>query len=87
MLPNKGSASITFAWNISGFIKGNYTAKAVADTVLNETDTSDNIYIDGWIMVLIVGEVTGPDGWPDGKVDIRDIAAIALLFGVDYPDP
>jgi len=28
-----------------------------------------------------VGDVTGPAGTPDGRVDIRDLAAIARAFG------
>gem|GEM_PF-3296166 len=35
----------------------------------------------------LTGDVTGPEGWPDGKVDILDVASIAILFGVEYPDP
>jgi len=40
-----------------------------------------------WAIVAMVGDVTGPNGWPDGKCDIRDVAAVAKLFGVSYPDP
>ena len=35
----------------------------------------------------LVGDITGPEGLPDGKVDIRDVAAVAILFGANYPDP
>ncbi|NIN53171.1 MAG: hypothetical protein GTO23_08460 [Nitrososphaeria archaeon] len=35
----------------------------------------------------MVGDITGPDGWPDGKCDMRDIGSVARLFGVIYPDP
>jgi hypothetical protein len=38
-------------------------------------------------MVAMIGDITGPDGWPDGKVDVRDVAKVAKLFGVNYPDP
>jgi len=33
------------------------------------------------------GDVTGPLGVSDGRVDIRDLSAIAKLYGVSYPDP
>ena len=31
----------------------------------------------------MIGDITGPDGWPDGKCDIRDVALVALYFGKD----
>ena len=35
----------------------------------------------------MAGDITGPDGWPDRKVGIREVAAVAILYDVDYPDP
>ena len=81
------STILTFLWNTSGVSKGNYTINAYAWPVLGETDTSDNNFTDGWVIVAMVGDITGPDGWPDGKVDIRDIALVANKFGAVYPDP
>lgn len=34
--------SVTFAWNTSGFVLGNYTIKAYVDPISNERDTTDN---------------------------------------------
>jgi hypothetical protein len=34
---------------------------------------------------LMIGDVTGPDGQPDGKVDMRDIGSIAYYFGQTVP--
>jgi len=48
---------------------------------------ADNTLADGWVIVSMVGDITGPYGWPDGKCDMRDIRAVAKLFGVSYPDP
>lgn len=39
------------------------------------------------IQQILPGDVTGAMGVPDKKVDIRDLAAIAKLCGVSYPDP
>ena len=39
------------------------------------------------VFISILGDINGPNGWPDGKVDIRDIALVASKFGVVYPDP
>jgi ABC-type transport system substrate-binding protein len=50
LLPN-ASKSLAFEWNTTGFELGNYTVKAIAETLLDETDTSDNVYIDGTITI------------------------------------
>jgi len=86
-LSSGNSTNITFTWNTTGFAKGNYTIKAVADTVPGETDTADNTLVNGWVIVSMVGDITGPNGWPDGKCDMRDVRAVAKLFGINYPDP
>ena len=86
-LPPGENTTVTFTWNTTGVAKGNYTIKAIADTVPGETDVADNTLSDGWVIVAMVGDLTGPDGWPDGKCDMRDIRKVAKLFGVNYPDP
>jgi len=87
VLANRSSITITLAWNTSGFAKGNYTTSAYATPVSDETNTTDNTFVNGWVIVAMVGDVTGPNGWSDGKVDIRDVAVIAKLFGTKYPEP
>jgi len=79
--------TVTFTWNTSGFSKGNYTFLAYAWPVPGETDTADNAFVDGFVIVAMVGDVTGPDGWPDGKVNMRDIGAISRCFGSQKGDP
>jgi parallel beta-helix repeat protein len=69
-----------FTWSTSGFAKGNYTISAVADTVPGETDVADNTFIDGWVIVSMVGDISGLGGVPDGLVDIDDVIPIALAF-------
>jgi hypothetical protein len=54
--------------------------------VPGETDTVDNDFTGGWVRVSTVGDLTGgtPNPWdfvPDGKVDGKDIAVVALRFG------
>jgi len=46
------SVNINFHWNTTGFVKGNYTLKSVADLVPSETETADNTYIDHTITIL-----------------------------------
>jgi streptogramin lyase len=86
-LTSGNSTTITFPWNTTGFAKGNYTTNAVADTVPGETHIADNTFADGWVIVAMVGDITGPEGFPDGDVDIRDVSAVARLFGVSSPSP
>jgi hypothetical protein len=75
-LTSRNSTTITFTWNTTGFALGNYTISAIADTVLGETDTTDNNSTDGWVTVTILGDVNG-----DFKCDGKDIARIAKAYG------
>jgi hypothetical protein len=34
----------------------------------------------------MIGDITGPDGYPDGKIDVRDVAGIASRYGAKPPD-
>jgi len=79
--------SVNFTWNTTGYAKGNHTLQAVAEAVAGETDTTDNNRTDSWVIVAMVGDITSPAGWLDGKVDVRDVAKAAKLFGANYPDP
>jgi parallel beta-helix repeat protein len=79
------TTNITFSWNTTGFAKGNHTISAYAWPVPGETDTSNNNFTGGWVIISIVGDITGPTGWPDGKVDIKDISYVAKNFGKTVP--
>jgi len=50
-LANQTLTTVTFTWNTTGVAKGNYTISAYAWPVQGETDTSDNIYIDGVVTI------------------------------------
>jgi len=75
------STNFTFTWNTTGFAYGNYTISAYAWPVPNETSTADNNSTGGLVAVSLVGDITGPQGWPDGKVTMSDIAIVARGFG------
>ncbi len=81
-LASGNSTIITFFWNTTGFIKGNYTIVTVAWPVPNETDTTDNTLVDGWIFVTIRGDVNG-----DRDVDIFDIVRITGVYRAKKTDP
>jgi len=85
-LPDGKSWIIAFAWDTTGFAKANYTLRAYVWPLPDEMDVEDNWFIYGIVHLAMVGDITGPYGVPDGKVDIRDIANIATLFGINYPD-
>ncbi len=70
--------AINFVWQVpSNYHKGNYTL-IVGDLA-------------GWGITAMIGDVSGigtfPDTLPDGKVDIKDLAALAKVYGVNYPAP
>jgi parallel beta-helix repeat protein len=75
-LGSGSTKSITFSWNTNGTPRGNYTINAHAWQVPGETDTSDNNFTDGWILVSVVGDVSG-----DGKVNLVDVFSVALAYG------
>jgi len=51
-LPPKWSTTLTFHWDTTGMPRGNYTIKANATIVPEETDIEDNTLIDGVVEVL-----------------------------------
>jgi len=79
------SVTYTFSWNTTGWAYGNYTISAYVWPVEGETDTNDNILTDGWTIIALIGDITGLDGWPDGKCDMRDVGLIASHFGENTP--
>jgi len=85
-LPIHTSANLTFDWNTAGLDKGNYTLSAYVEPVPGETNTADNNFTGGWVMVATAGDLTGgtSNPWnfvPDGKVDGKDITIVALCYG------
>jgi len=71
-----GVVTIPFLSNTTGHAYGNYTISAVADYVLGETKTDDNILVDGIIFVTIPGDVDA-----DGDVDLYDVVKMAVVYG------
>lgn len=84
LLGRDGTTTV-FLWNTTGFAKGNYTVSAHAEPVLGETYTTDNSFTGGWFILSIVGDITGPDGWPDGMVNMYDVGNVARRFMAKPP--
>jgi len=81
-LSGLSSTTLTFTWNTTSYVKGNYTVSAYVYPVENETSLEDNELVDGWVFVTIVGDVEG-----DRDVDIYDIVSIAGAYGTQKGDP
>jgi len=76
------STVILFKWNTTGFALGNYTVKAVADTVPGETNTANNILTYYRIAVTIPGDLNG-----DFRVNLADLSILVLAYGSRPRDP
>ena len=76
------STTVTFEWNTTGVPYGNYTISAYAHPVPGETYTTDNTYIDGWVLISVVGDVNG-----DGTVDGGDQIAVGNSLWTTPEDP
>jgi thermitase len=90
-LAPSNQTTLVFYWDTADIVKGSYTIRAVAESVLGETDTADNTYIDSLILIMKVGDLGG--GEPpsffecDGKVDAYDLALfIACYKGLAPPE-
>lgn len=77
-----GSTTATFTWNTTGFAKGNYTISVMADIVSGETDTADNSFVDGIVTIAMAGDINA-----DGKVDVKDVYAVAKAYGTSLEGP
>jgi hypothetical protein len=76
VLPSGNSTTLTLVWNTTGFVKGPYTLSAVASALEGETDTVDNTFSDGVVIVTIQGDVDG-----DGDIDALDLADLSDAYG------
>jgi hypothetical protein len=86
-LTSGNSSTLTFFWNTTGRAFGNYTIGAYAWPVPSETNTADNNLTGGMISISIVGDITGPTGWPDGEVNMYDVGNVARRFMAKPPSP
>jgi hypothetical protein len=70
------STAITFEWNTTDILLGNYTIKAIASQVENETVLKNNEFSYSLIRVSIPGDINA-----DRTVNIIDISKAARAFG------
>jgi len=88
-LSSEGTANVTFTCDTTGLPLGRYTISAYAWPFQGETNTTNNNnFTGGFVYVSMVGDLTGPTPFvPDGKVDGRDMIAVAKCFGSRLGDP
>ena len=71
------SEVLTFSWDTWGVQPcSNYTIRAEASVVPNESNISNNVYVDGNVKVKMQGDVNG-----DGVVDVWDISIVSIAYG------
>ncbi len=75
---------VLYDWNTSGFPASNipYVIAAHADALPHETNTTNNVYVDGAVKLKLIGDVNG-----DGKVDVNDLTAWDTAYGAKTGDP
>jgi hypothetical protein len=75
-LSGGNSTNITLSWNTTDVAYGNYTIRAQALPVPDETNTTNNNLTDGSIAVSIPGDLNG-----DFKVSLTDLTIFAQAYG------
>lgn len=74
--------AFTFVWNTTDLVNISYVVSVHADSVENETDTTDNVLTYGTVYFTIRGDVNA-----DGVVDIYDAIFLAGHFNEDSFSP
>jgi outer membrane protein assembly factor BamB len=69
-------------WNTSGIEKGVYGIRAVAEILDDISPLNNNVTSLLYLNITMMGDISGTQlGIPDGKVDISDVAQVAIRFG------
>ena len=82
------SINFTFQWNTTGFSKGRYVVSCCVSPLPCELNVENNFKnSSSMVWVAIVGDITSVSpGEPDGKVDIRDLALVAICYDSSVGD-
>jgi parallel beta-helix repeat protein len=76
------NATLTFSWNTTETVPGNYTITAEADIIPDELNTDNNILISDPIKIKILGDING-----DGEVNLEDLTLLTQAFGSTLTSP
>jgi len=74
-ISSMSSTTVTFSWNTTGVLIGNYTISASVNPVPDEIDTDDNTYVDGLVTVML----------PIHDVAVLDVTPSKTVVGQGYP--
>jgi parallel beta-helix repeat protein len=72
------NTTVTFNWDTSGFVEGNYNVSANISYVTSKNDSVNSNIVGGILKVGIPGDLNG-----DGTVDIYDAIKLAGAFNLD----
>jgi len=75
------STVLTFTWNTTDFVKGDYTITAYVEPVRWETDTYDNTCFGGIVQITKPGDANG-----DGCVNVLDLIVVGNALHVYNPN-
>jgi outer membrane protein assembly factor BamB len=81
-LTNGSSTTVTFVWDTTSFVYGNYSISAIATSVPDETNSTDNNIFGGCVVVTIPGDLDG-----DFTVGLTDLVILARTYGSRPTDP
>jgi hypothetical protein len=76
-----GQMTLTFTLNTTGFAYGNYTISAYVWPIQGETNTANNNFVGGSVLVTIPGDLNG-----DFKVSRADLVVLANAYGSEPGD-
>lgn len=75
--------TLVIGWNTSDFAPcNNYTIRVEVSQVKYEVDVDDNVYIDGYVKIKMLGDING-----DGEINIYDIVEACASYGSKEGDP
>jgi len=75
--------TLMFSWNTTGLTPcSNFTIWAEASEVPYEVNLDNNIFIDGWVKIKMLGDING-----DGAVDVYDAVLLNTIYGSREGDP
>jgi hypothetical protein len=81
-------SNLTLNVNTTGLAHCNYAMSICGQVIPGETDTTDNMLIDGTVLIGVPCDVTGPTpGVPDSVCNMRDIGYFCSTFGCTPSDP
>ena len=79
----KENVTLTFIWDTTGLEScSTFQIKAEASIVSYEINVENNVLLDGYVKIKLIGDING-----DGIVDIYDVAEACLSYGSKRGDP